>query len=173
MTTRTITSQFRFTSLLTLLFYICMALNPSLALCQDPAPGAAAEEPEEYMVTLHEGESAPFDGTLLNVPAAARILTDLRLREEECRIETDRRIRILTADMQLRIDTEVARREALQYRHDQLISIKDEQIDFLTANIRPPEWHQTGEFWYALGFVSGIALTVLAGYAVSLAAGGP
>lgn len=173
MTSSAIASQLRLTGLLTLLVYLCMALNPSLALCQDPAPSTAGEEPEEYMVTLHEGEAAPFDGTLLNVPAAARILTDLRLREEECRIETDRRVRILTADMQLRIDTEVARREALQYRHDQLIAIRDEQIDFLTANIRPPEWHQTGEFWYALGVVSGIALTVLAGYAISLAAGGP
>lgn len=171
MTPRSITSQLRLTGLLTLLVYLCMALNPGLALCQDPAP--ASEGPEEFMVTLHEGEPAPFDGTLLNVPAAARILTDLRLREEECRIETDRRVRILAADMQLRIDTEVARREALQYRHDQLIAIRDEQIDFLTANIRPPEWHQTGEFWYALGVVSGIALTVLAGYAISLAAGGP
>ena len=173
MTTRSITSQLRLTGMLTLLVYLCMALNPNLAICQDAAPATTTEEPEEYMATLHEGEAAPFDGTLLNVPAAARILTDLRLREEECRIETNRRVRILTADMQLQIDTEVARREALQYRHDRLIEIRDEQISFLTANMRSPEWYQTGEFWYALGVVSGIALTVLAGYAISLAAGGP
>lgn len=176
MTSRILSSQFRLVGLLTLVVYACMALNPSLALCQGPSPAASAPEesdPEEYMVTLHEGDPAPFDGTMLNVPAAARILTDLRLREEECRIETNRRLRILEADMQLRIDTEVSRREALQYRHDQLIAIRDEQIQFLTANVRPPEWHQTGEFWYALGVVTGIAVTILAGYALSLVSTGP
>lgn len=125
------------------------------------------------MLTLHEGEAAPFDGTLLNVPAAARILTDLRLREEECRIETTRRLGILEANMQLRIDTERAQREALQYRHDQLISIKEEQINFLTENMRPPSWYQTGEFWYSLGAVSGIAITLLAAYALSLVDSAP
>lgn len=149
---------------MTLLVYLVMALRPGLVQAQDPP----AADPQEYMLTLHEGEAAPFDGTLLNVPAAARILTDLRLREEECRIETTRRLGILEANMQLRIDTERAQREALQYRHDQLISIKDEQIDFLTENMRPPAWYQTGEFWYSLGAVSGIAITLLAAYALSL-----
>lgn len=161
--------QFRITSLLTLLIYLCMTLSLEPVLAQDP-PTA---DPQEYMLTLHEGEAAPFDGTLLNVPAAARILTDLRLREEECRIETTRRLGILEANMQLRIDTERAQREALQYRHDQLISIKEEQIDFLTENMRPPAWYQTGEFWYSLGAVSGIAITLLAAYALSLVDSAP
>lgn len=162
-------NQLRFTSSLTLLVYLVMALRPGLVQAQDPP----AADPQEYMLTLHEGEAAPFDGTLLNVPAAARILTDLRLREEECRIETTRRLGILEANMQLRIDTERAQREALQYRHDQLISIKEEQIDFLTENMRPPAWYQTGEFWYSLGAVSGIAITLLAAYALSLVDSAP
>lgn len=170
MISRFFSGQFRITVALTLFAYLCMALQPVRAFCQDPGATSeeVEEETEEYMVTLHEGDPAPFPGTLLNVPAAARILTDLRLTEESCRIETDRRLRILEADMQLRIDTEVARREALQYRHDQLMEIRGQQIDFLTSNLRLPEWHQRGEFWYAMGVISGIAVTVLAGYALSL-----
>lgn len=169
MTLRPPTRRLRLTGLLTLWVYLCMALSPGQVIAQDPP----APEPQEYMVTLHEGEPAPFDGTLLSVPAAARILTDLRLREEECRVETNRRLGILEANMQLRIDTETARREALQYRHDQLVSIKDEQIRFLTENTRSPSWYQTGEFWYALGVVSGIAITIISAYALSLVAAGP
>lgn len=163
-------NRLRFTGLLTLLVYSCMAFNPDQALSQDRP---TTSESREYMVTLREGAPAPFDGTLLNVPAAARILTDLRLREEECRVETNRRLGILEANMQLRIDTETARREALQYRHDQLVSIKDEQIRFLTENMRSPSWYQTGEFWYALGVVSGIAITIISAYALSLVDAGP
>ena len=170
MTLRPQSSQLRLIGLLTLLFYFCMTLNPRQVLAQDPP---TATEPREYMVTLHEGEIAPFDGTLLNVPAAARILTDLRLREEECRVETNRRLGILEANMQLRIDTETARREALQYRHDQLVSIKNEQINFLTENMRSPSWYQTGEFWYTLGVISGIAITIISAYILSLVDTGP
>lgn len=166
MISRSPSSQFRFLGLLTLLAYLFMALSPSQGLCQDST--AAVPAPEEFMTTLHEGDPAPFDGTLLNVPAAARILTDLRLREEECRIEVGRSVRLAEANMQLRIDTEVARYEALQYRHTQLIEIRDQQVAFLTAQLRPPEWYQRGEFWYAMGVISGVAVTVLAGYALSL-----
>ena len=169
MTLRPPASRLQLTGLLTLWVYLCMTLSPGQVIAQDPP----APEPQEYMATLHEGEAAPFDGTLLNVPAAARILTDLRLREEECRVETNRRLGILEANMQLRVDTETARREALQYRHDQLVSIKDEQINFLTENMRSPSWYQTGEFWYTLGVVSGIAITIISAYALSLVDAGP
>jgi len=178
------TAMSKLIAMVTMVALLFGLLEPTRAYGQDrPAPAAARSTPDsaaasteeseepaapEYIVTLQEGESAPFDGTFFNVPAAARLLTDLRSRSEACEIETTRRLRLLEADLRLQIETEAAHREALQYRHDQLMEIRDGQIDFLTEHIQDPDWYETGEFWFAMGTVSGIAVTVLSAYILSL-----
>lgn len=160
-------------SSLTLIFYLNHFFCTSPALCQDRQLSASHPDTSEYMVALSEGEAAPFDGTLLNVPAAARILTDMRQRDEVCRIETRRQLGFLEANMQLLIDAEVARRESLQYRHEQLMTIRDQQIEFLTSRIRQPEFYERGEFWFSLGAVAGIAITVLSAVVLNLVSSHP
>jgi len=125
---------------------------------------------QEFVASMRAGEPAPFAGTLFSTAAAARLLADMELRSESCEVETSRRLRILEADMQLRVDTEIARREALQYRHDQMIEVRDGQIEFLSARLRSPEWHESGEFWFAMGAIAGIAVTVVSAYTLSLIA---
>lgn len=161
----------------TLMHFSFAAAVPSLLAAQDrprAAPAAAPEpeeesDPEEYMLTLHVGEEAPFDGTLFSVAAAARLLADLELTQARCDLEVGRRVRLSEAEMQLRIDTERARFEALEYRHTELMRIRDQQIEFLTGQLRPEQWYESGEFWFVIGLLSGVALTVAAGYAVGQA----
>jgi hypothetical protein len=126
-------------------------------------PAAAA-----FVAALREGDPAPFNGTLFSTVAAARLLADMELRAATCEVETVRRLSVLEADMQLRIDTELARNEALQYRYGHMIEIRDGQIEFLSARIRAPEWYEGGEFWFAVGAVVGIIVVVVSGYALSL-----
>ena len=44
--------------------------------------------------------------------------------------------------------------------------VKDEQIDFLGEQIKPVVWYESGEFWFAMGVVGGILITIGAGYAL-------
>jgi hypothetical protein len=45
---------------------------------------------DEKVTTLNTGDPAPFNGTLFNTQAAARLLTDLEFTQESCQIETNR-----------------------------------------------------------------------------------
>jgi hypothetical protein len=160
----------RLVALVTVTAIISMTQAPSWAHGQPPAPATPGDEDlgREYVVTLDAGEPAPFAGTLFNVPAAARLAVDLRLRSAECQVETDRQLRLLEADLRLEIDTQVARREALEHRHEQLMAIRDERIDFLTSQLDPPKWYQRGPFWFVVGLVVGAGVVVLSAYTVSL-----
>ena len=49
------------------------------------------------------------------------------------------------------------------------LQIRDDQIEFLTTNLRPTPWYESGEFWFAMGLVGGVLITVGAGYAIGQA----
>jgi hypothetical protein len=140
-------------------FFIYGVTVPSALMADTPdAPGTIA--------SVEEGQPAPFSGTLFSVPAAAKLLLDLKYNKESCSIEIDREKGILGAQLQLKIDTCNAGLESLQFKHEQLMTIKADQIDFLHEQLQPPAWYHSGEFWFAIGLVGGIAVTVAAGYAL-------
>ena len=85
----------------------------------------------EKVATVKQGERAPFTGTLFNTEAAARLLADLETNKKWCEIEADRKLGIQKTEMQLKIDILQASRDSLQIRHDEIIKIKNGQIDYL------------------------------------------
>jgi len=121
------------------------------------------------MTTVRAGDPAPFAGTLFSTSAAARLLADLELTQERCDIQINSRVRLAEANMQLQIDTERARLTALQFRMTEVTRIKNDQIDFLMRQHRPRAWYESGEFWFGLGSVVGVIITVAAGYALGQA----
>ena len=137
------------------------------------APDVADES--EFVTSVRRARPAPFDGVLLNVPAAARLLVDITHRNAQCQVEVDRQLGLQRASMQLRIDSEVSRREALQHLYDEMMAIRGRQIEQLTSRLRPPEWYERGEFWFGVGavvgIVVGVAVTVLSAYALNLVGG--
>ena len=122
------------------------------------------------IVSMMEGEAAPFAGTLFSTGAAAKLLLDLQYDKESCKIEIDREKGLLSAKFQLDIDklnsTLTIERELSQKR----LEIKNSQIEFLTKKYEPAAWYESGEFWFALGLVGGVLVTVASGYALSQAA---
>ena len=140
-------------------FFVYGVTVPGALLADTPdVPGTIA--------SVEEGQPAPFSGTLFSVPAAAKLLLDLKYNKESCNIEIDREKGILGAQFQLKIDTCNASFESLQFKHNQLMQIKSDQIDFLHEQLQPPVWYQSGEFWFAIGLLGGVAVTVAAGYAL-------
>tara|TARA_Y100000310_G_scaffold159485_1_gene159045 strand:+ start:171 stop:650 length:480 start_codon:yes stop_codon:yes gene_type:complete len=139
------------------LFSVHVTILPTAVFAEDVPPKVA---------TLKMGDAAPFDGTLFSTEAAAKLLVDLENQSKKCDIEKNKALDLLRAQMQLTIDNKKAEFDALKFKHDGILKIKNEQIDFLQDKLEPPSWYDSGEFWVAIGVVMGIGLTVAAGYAV-------
>ena len=136
------------------------------AYADTPSP---SPEDRERITTVRLGEPAPFSGTLFSTKAAAKIMVDLKFTQETCNLEIDRRLGLLRSDMQLKLDILQGSYDSLQTKHTSLMQIKAEQIEFLENKIKPVPWYETGEFWFAMGVVGGILITVGAGYALGQA----
>ena len=133
---------------------------PTVAYADDTPPQ------EEKVTTIKKGDPAPFTGTLFNTPAAARLMVDLEFTQQTCKVETDRQLGLLSADLQLKIDLCAARNQALSLQLTELTQIKDDQIRFLEGQLKPRPWYETTEFGIAIGVILGVAVTVGAGYAL-------
>ena len=121
----------------------------------------------EQMTVMIEGEEAPFDGTLFNTEAAARILSELKFSKETCEVETKRALDLQAAQYDLKIDRLQASYDSLKYKHDELMKIKDGQIQFYEKELLRPR--MSGNAWFAIGVGSGVLLTVASGYALNQA----
>lgn len=143
-------------------FFAYTVFLPTIALA-DPPPVAPTTP---TIVTLKLGEPAPFAGTLFSTKASAKLLIDLEYSSATCKIEKDRELGILQSRLQLQIDLCAATRDAQKLRFDETIKIRDGQISFLETQMRPSPWYESGEFWFAVGLLGGVLITIGAGYAI-------
>ena len=118
---------------------------------------------------LRQGQHAPYAGILFSKEAAAKLYTQLKFSEKDCQLKLSKNLDLLKLDydtriklLQLKLDTEAE-------KNKNLLSVKDDRILYLEKNLRPPSWYQSGEFWFAMGIVGGILITVASGYAISQA----
>ena len=116
---------------------------------------------DERVVTLQEGQAAPFSGTLFSTEAAARVLIDLELANESCQIQVERETEALRAEMLLDYRNLEASRDALRIRYDQTLQIKNDQIDFLQQQARPK---MSREVTLIVGVLTGVGLTIASAY---------
>lgn len=145
--------------------HMCAATTPHVVWAQeDPDEDA----PAERITTLREGDPAPFDGTLFSVAAAARIITQLEFTQEQCDIQIQERVARREAEMQLQIDLVQAQLDALRYRHENLLDLRDSQVEFLQDQLRPPQWYESGEFWFTMGVLGGVLVVLAAGLGLGL-----
>ena len=137
-------------------------------LCTIPAV-AYAEEPDEKITTLRQGQAAPYSGTLFNTSAAARLQVDLQFTEASCKLETDRQLGLLRSKLQLDIDLLQAQLKSQQQLHKDVLLIKNDQIKFLESYSLETKWYDSNEFWLVTGLVAGIAVTAIAGWSLGQA----
>ena len=141
-----------------ILFSMHVAVLPSVVFAEGAIPKVA---------TLKGGDTAPFDGTLFSTEAAAKLLVDLENQSKQCEIDKEKSLALLRAQLQLTIDNKGAEFDALKFKHDEILKIKNDQLSFLQDKLEPPSWYNSGEFWFALGTLAGIGITIAAGYALS------
>tara|TARA_R110001592_G_scaffold314694_2_gene590431 strand:- start:427 stop:897 length:471 start_codon:yes stop_codon:yes gene_type:complete len=131
---------------------------------------AIAEDDEnttkEVVATMETGDIAQFSGTLFSTSATARLIADLETTKALCKIETNRSLAIKKAEFDLEKRNLTATMNSLQYRCDQTIQIRDSQIDFLEKRVETPRL--TKEMTFAIGVLSGVALTISSAYVIHL-----
>jgi hypothetical protein len=119
---------------------------------------------------LTKGQRAPFTGVLLSNDAAARLYADIKFSEDECVLRLNEELQTLSIRLNAEIQALTLRLDVETHRTESLIKIKDERIQFLEKNFAPSPWYESGEFWFAMGVVAGIAITAASGYAIGQAA---
>jgi hypothetical protein len=119
----------------------------------------------EKVVTIKQGDAAPFDGTLFNTEASARVLVDLELANESCQVLVNRETDALRASLQLDYRNLEATHSALQLRFDETILVKNGQIDFLQAQVSKPRVSK--ELTFVLGILTGIGVTAASAYTLN------
>lgn len=155
-------------------------INPIIAIitviaflgCQLPTSVMAADEPvtpSTSVITLKKDDVAPFAGTLFSTPAAAELLARLENQEAVFKLRLEKERSLLTSGLQLKIDILTLTIKNEKELNQKITIIKDHQISELEELARGPAWYEAPEFWLAIGILSGIALTVGAGYAVGQA----
>ena len=118
---------------------------------------------------IQEGDPAPFSGILLSTDAAAKLYGDLNFFEQEYKIILSKELQLAEAKYKSDIDFLKLRLEIETDRTQKIVDIKNQRIQFLEENWKPQPWYETGEFWLAIGLVSGVLITVGAGYAIGQA----
>tara|TARA_B100000214_G_scaffold323953_2_gene260674 strand:+ start:844 stop:1305 length:462 start_codon:yes stop_codon:yes gene_type:complete len=120
---------------------------------------------DERVTALSEGEPAPYDGTLFNTEAAARLIANIEFSEEACQIRIDEALDYQTARHDLEIANLNASLETLDLRYTQTIALRDNQIQFLDAQMSKRKVPQ--EVTFLLGVLAGVGLTIGSAYAIS------
>ena len=108
---------------------------------------------EPLMVHLDAGETAPFDGRLMNDEAVANIIAGREMSMEQCEIQKELAISLTKADLQLEIDYLNAELETETEKNATLLELRDQEISSLRKEIKPNKtmWAFFGGFLLATG----------------------
>ena len=123
-------------------------------------PDAYGEEP--VFTPVQEGDIVPFDGRLFNDAAVAKLLVDKQFEGKQCELRIDYEVGLMQTKEQYRYDILLAKSQAADTRLNDLISIRDEELEFLRKQYDPPKNH----WWLAGGFVVGAATSIGIMYAI-------
>lgn len=135
------------------------------SLILTPVAFADDDVQQDLVATVEVGDPAPFSGTLFSTSAAAKLLAELELTQETCQLKIDTAIELNQAQMQLQVDNVQASLSACQLRYTEVVTLKDQQIDFLDTQLIKAS-KPRNELWFALGVVGGIVLTGAAAWSL-------
>jgi hypothetical protein len=136
------------------------------SLCIPQIAQASEPETEEIVTTLQIGEIAPFTGTLLNPPAAARILANAEAADIKCGALVTKEVGLTRAKMQYEIDVLQARFDSCAFLSDSRLELLRNQNEFLLDEMkRYQKPHHV--WWFAGGTVLGSVIVLGVAHAMS------
>ena len=125
---------------------------------------SSAQEATPKVVTLRQGEKAPFAGTLLNPAAAAHTIAEKENIVSQCKLTKDYVEQKEKARCDLLVGTMQASLDASKYKYDAVTKIKDDEIERL-SKIALDQPNRYNHWWAAGGFIAGIVTSITVFYA--------
>jgi hypothetical protein len=124
-------------------------------------PSFASPAPEGGRFTrLQEGSPAKFDSWCYDDFANAQIISKLKFADEKCALKLDHELEKERARSNLTISNLKLRIDTLTSQNEQIIKIKDKEINRLTEIVsKTPNDYSL--WWASGGFISGIAVSIL------------
>ncbi len=123
----------------------------------------------EKVADITKGQKAPFSGVLMSESLATKLYLDSKFSPRECDIKIEEQSR----DSKIKCDRQInlleSKLDIQKDKFESIIKFKDNRINFLEKRWSPQPWYESGEFWFSAGVLSGIILTVAAGYAIGQA----
>jgi hypothetical protein len=130
------------------------------------APVSVYAQPVGKITSIKKNQKAPFDGTLFDISAAADLTLRLETYNRQCEIKIGKAKELCQAKCQLEINLKLAELASLTQKHNDILKIKNDQIDFLQKTAtRDVPWYKTNKFWLASGIVVGFVMTLGSAYA--------
>jgi len=139
------------------LLLFCLVLSllvPNVAYTQD-----------NTVLSVKKGDPVPFDGVLLSLDAAAKVLNDKKFSDEECDLRLEYQLNLLKENYELQLDFKDIEITSWKDRYESMMILKTAENDRLTDLIVKQKPSQ-GPLWVALGFGVG-TLTSLGIFALS------
>lgn len=123
----------------------------SLSLGLSPISALGAPQP------IEQGEAAPFPGILIPTDEAAAMVVRVEQASERAALEVAKVTRIHEADLRLAEERSAVRLDAAVQRAE----------IYRTALKDRDAWYRNEALWFALGVVSAVVVTGVAGYTFS------
>lgn len=118
---------------------------------------------EPLMYHISEGEPAPFDGRLFNDEAIAAFISKSEFNVQQCEIANNLDVSLRMSEKDLKIEFLEIELSNSEDRFDKLISIKDEEITYLSKHVNP----KMNNWIFLGGFVAGTTASIFTYYAAN------
>ena len=115
--------------------------------------------------SLKKGQKAPFDGTLLDVEAIARILADKTISKLKCELTLSTELAKLKAKSTLNLNSCKISLNSTKSKLRDLLIIKDNEIKRLAKLAYKPKRDLTA-LWFSIGVVVGVGTTIGIAYVI-------
>ena len=114
---------------------------------------------EGVITEIQKGQQAPFTGVLMDPTAAAKVLADKKYTAEECRLEIDRELKLLSAQLELDLQISDIKLKSSTKKYEQLLTTKDEEIGRL-QELALESPNDYSHWWLAGGVLGGIIISI-------------
>jgi hypothetical protein len=137
---------------------LCLGLSfPATIFAQEADD--SSDSVDAKLIEIKKNDPAPFDGVLLNPPAAAQMLANEKYLKEGCQIKIDYELSKLQAQHDLVLKSLQISLETSEKKYDSIMMIKNEEIERLNE-IALENSGDYSHWWAAGGFVAGALISL-------------
>ena len=117
------------------------------------------------VLPVEAGDVVPFDGVLLSLDAAAKVLTEKKFEDAECDLRVEYELQVQKGNYELRLDYKDIEISSWKDKYESMMILKTAENDRLTELVTKQK-PSSGPLLVALGFGIG-TLTSLGIFALS------